>query len=77
VSEGKPARQDQASDQLLGAAGLSVERMPMLHVIFDQMTNLCAESLRSMSPASPTFSITTRAIQSRRCFTRRPGTRGS
>jgi flagellar motor switch protein FliM len=57
VSESKPARQDQASDQLLGAAGLSVERMPMLHVIFDQMTNLCAEILRSMSPSQSYFSL--------------------
>jgi flagellar motor switch protein FliM len=57
VSEGKPGRPDQASDQLLGAAGLSVERMPMLHVIFDQMTNLCAESLRSMSSSQSYFSL--------------------
>jgi flagellar motor switch protein FliM len=57
VSEGKPGRSDQASDQLLGAAGISVERMPMLHVIFDQMTNLCAESLRSMSPSQSYFSL--------------------
>lgn len=57
MSEGKAGRTDQASDQLLGAAGLSVERMPMLHVIFDQMTNLCAESLRSMSPSQSYFSL--------------------
>ena len=57
MSEGKPGRPDQASDQLLGAAGFSVERMPMLHVIFDQMTNLCAESLRSMSPSQSYFSL--------------------
>jgi flagellar motor switch protein FliM len=58
VSEGKPARHDQAPDQLLGAAGISVDRMPMLHVIFDQMTTLCAESLRSMSPSQSYFSLT-------------------
>ena len=57
MAEGKAARPDQASDQLLGAAGLSVERMPMLHVIFDQLTNLCAESLRSMSPSQSYFSL--------------------
>ena len=57
MAEGKPGRPDQASDQLLGAAGLSVERMPMLHVIFDQLTNLCAESLRSMSPSQSYFSL--------------------
>ncbi|MGP9813384.1 flagellar motor switch protein FliM [Rhodopseudomonas sp. NSM] len=54
VKSGQP---DQASDQLLGAAGISVERMPMLHVVFDQMTNLCAESLRSMSPSQSYFSL--------------------
>jgi len=53
----KTAQSDQAADQLLGAAGISVERMPMLHVIFDQMTNLCAESLRSMSPSQSYFSL--------------------
>src|SRR4051812_40591460 len=57
MSEVKSSRVDQGSDQLLGAAGISVERMPMLHVIFDQMTNLCAESLRSMSPSQSYFSL--------------------
>lgn len=57
MSEVKSGRVDQGSDQLLGAAGISVERMPMLHVIFDQMTNLCAESLRSMSPSQSYFSL--------------------
>jgi len=55
VSEIKAS--EQASDQLLGAAGISIERMPMLHVIFDQMTNLCSESLRSMSPSQSYFSL--------------------
>ncbi|MGY3617864.1 flagellar motor switch protein FliM [Bradyrhizobium sp. USDA 10063] len=58
MSESKPLRHEQAPDQLLGAAGISVDRMPMLHVIFDQMTNLCAESLRSMSPSQSYFSLT-------------------
>ena len=57
ASEVKAGQTDQAADQLLGAAGISVERMPMLHVIFDQMTNLCAESLRSMSPSQSYFSL--------------------
>ena len=56
MSNVKSAQPDQA-DQLLGAAGISIERMPMLHVIFDQMTNLCAESLRSMSPSQSYFSL--------------------
>ncbi|MDI4234833.1 MULTISPECIES: FliM/FliN family flagellar motor switch protein [unclassified Bradyrhizobium] len=58
MSESKPLRHEPAPDQLLGAAGISVDRMPMLHVIFDQMTNLCAESLRSMSPSQSYFSLT-------------------
>ncbi|OYU87560.1 MAG: flagellar motor switch protein FliM [Bradyrhizobiaceae bacterium PARB1] len=57
MSDAKTGRMDQGSDQLLGAAGISVERMPMLHVIFDTMTNLCAESLRSMSPSQSYFSL--------------------
>ena len=56
MSNAKTGQPDQA-DQLLGAAGISIERMPMLHVIFDQMTNLCAESLRSMSPSQSYFSL--------------------
>lgn len=57
--EGKRSRSDQGSDQLLGAAGISVDRMPMLHVVFDQMANLCAESLRSMSPSQSYFWLST------------------
>jgi len=59
MSEARRGRSDQGSDQLLGAAGLSVERMPMLHVIFDQMANLCAESLRSLSPSQSYFWLST------------------
>ena len=41
-------------DMLLDAAGLSIDRLPMLHVIFDRMSTSCAEHLRHMA-ASPMY----------------------
>ena len=41
-------------DMLLDAAGLSVDRLPMLQVIFDRMSSSCAEHLRHMA-ASPMY----------------------
>lgn len=41
-------------DMLLDAAGLAVDRLPMLHVIFDRMTTSCAEHLRHLA-ASPMY----------------------
>ncbi len=41
-------------DMLLDSAGLSLDRLPMLHVIFDLMTTSCAEHLRHMA-ASPMY----------------------
>ena len=41
-------------DMLLDAAGLSLDRLPMLHVIFDRMSTTCAEHLRHMA-ASPMY----------------------
>ncbi|SFK04424.1 flagellar motor switch protein FliM [Methylocapsa palsarum] len=41
-------------ERLLDAVGVSVDRMPMLHVIFDKMSALCSENLRRLS-ASPAF----------------------
>ncbi len=41
-------------DMLLDSAGLSLDRLPMLHVIFDRMTTSCAEHLRHMA-ASPMY----------------------
>ena len=38
-------------ERLLDSAGVSVERMPMLHVIFDRMATQCSESLRQLSTA--------------------------
>jgi len=41
-------------DKLLDAAGLQLDRLPMLHVIFDRMSTSCAEHLRHLA-ASPMY----------------------
>ncbi|WP_230533125.1 flagellar motor switch protein FliM [Microvirga roseola] len=41
-------------DKLLDAAGLQLDRLPMLHVIFDRMSTSCAEHLRHIA-ASPMY----------------------
>ncbi|NIX78421.1 flagellar motor switch protein FliM [Microvirga terricola] len=41
-------------DRLLDAAGLSLDRLPMLHVIFDRMATYCADHLRHLA-ASPMY----------------------
>jgi len=41
-------------DRLLDAAGLSIERLPMLRLAIDRMATLCADSFRPMS-ASPAY----------------------
>lgn len=45
------------SDRLLDAAGISVDRLPMLNVIFDRMANYCADSFRTMSASPSYFSV--------------------
>jgi flagellar motor switch protein FliM len=44
--------------RLLEAAGVSIDRMPMLHVIFDRMASQCSESVRPFSTAPVLFSVT-------------------
>lgn len=44
-------------ERLLDAAGLSIDRMPMLHVILDNMATQCSESLRQVSTAPALFSV--------------------
>ncbi len=44
-------------ERLLDAGGISVERMPMLHVIFDRMLTQCSESLRSLCSSPAIFSV--------------------
>ncbi|MFA6031942.1 MAG: FliM/FliN family flagellar motor switch protein [Myxococcota bacterium] len=41
-------------DKLLDATGISIDRLPMLHVVFDRLATGCADALRQMS-ASPTY----------------------
>lgn len=45
-------------ERLLDSAGISVERMPMLHVIFDRMATQCSENARQLSTAPAYFSVT-------------------
>ena len=40
-----------AAEKLLDNPGLSVERLPMLSLIFDRLASACAESMRPFSPA--------------------------
>lgn len=42
------------SDRLLDAAGIQIDRLPMLPVIFDRMANQCGESMRAIA-ASPCY----------------------
>jgi flagellar motor switch protein FliM len=42
---------------LLDAAGISIERMPMLNVIFDRMAALCTDSLQPMAGTPCYFSV--------------------
>jgi flagellar motor switch protein FliM len=51
-----------AADRLLDNPGLTVERLPMLTVIFDRLAASCAESMRPYAPVQLSFfvnSITT------------------
>lgn len=43
------------ADRLLDAAGISVDRLPMLPVVFDRMARLMADAMRQKSPRRPTF----------------------
>jgi flagellar motor switch protein FliM len=50
-------QQKQLSDHLLDAAGISVDRLPMLNVIFDRLATYCSDTLRTMSTAPSYFSL--------------------
>jgi flagellar motor switch protein FliM len=45
------------SDKLLDASGISAERLPMLHVIFDRMATYIADGMRHMSSSSAYCSV--------------------
>lgn len=44
-------------DMLLDAAGLSLDKLPMLHVIFDRMSTHCADSLRQYAASHAYYSL--------------------
>ena len=47
----------QLPNYLLDAAGISIERMPMLNVIFDRMAALCTDSIQPMAGTPCYFSV--------------------
>jgi flagellar motor switch protein FliM len=51
------APQKDGPERLLDAAGVSVDRMPMLHVVFDKMAAQCSENLRQLSPSPAFFTV--------------------
>jgi flagellar motor switch protein FliM len=46
-----------APERLLDGARVSVDRMPMLHVIFERMASQCSDALRQLSPSPALFSV--------------------
>lgn len=44
-------------DMLLDAAGLSLDRLPMLHVLFDRMATTCADGLRQFAASQAYYSF--------------------
>jgi flagellar motor switch protein FliM len=46
-----------APEKLLDGAKISIERMPMLHVIFERMASHCSDSLRQLLPSPALFSV--------------------
>ncbi|MBB5751032.1 flagellar motor switch protein FliM [Prosthecomicrobium pneumaticum] len=44
-------------DLLLDAAGLALDKLPMLHVIFDRLATNCAESLRQLAASQAYYSL--------------------
>jgi flagellar motor switch protein FliM len=46
-----------APERLLDGAGISVDRMPLLHVIFERMAAQCSETLRQLSASPALFLV--------------------
>ena len=44
-------------ERLLDGARVSIERMPMLHVIFERTASQCSDSLRQLFPSPALFSV--------------------
>ncbi|VIO80451.1 Flagellar motor switch protein FliM [Bradyrhizobium ivorense] len=54
---GTETQQKRLPNYLLDAAGISIERMPMLNVIFDRMAASCTDSLQPMAGTPCYFSV--------------------
>jgi flagellar motor switch protein FliM len=54
MEDAAPGISRAVSDRLLDAAGVQVDRLPMLPVIFDRVANQCAEQMRTIA-ASPCY----------------------
>ena len=52
-----------ARELLLDGAGISVDRMPLLHVIFERMAAQCSESLRQLSASPALFLVESAATE--------------
>src|SRR5262249_25689167 len=57
MTSDKASGQAPPSDKLLDAAGITIDRLPMLHVIFDRMATDAADALRHMSASPSYFSL--------------------
>lgn len=57
ATSSQPEVSHDGPERLLDSAGISVERMPMLHVIFDRMATQCSEALRPLSTAPAYVSV--------------------
>lgn len=44
-------------DMLLEAAGISLDKLPMLHVIFDRLATFCADTMRHLAASQSYFSL--------------------
>src|SRR5262249_22399334 len=44
-------------ERLLDGTRVSIERMPMLHVIFERTASQCSDSLRQLLPSPALFSV--------------------
>jgi flagellar motor switch protein FliM len=51
------ASQQEIRDKLLDAAGLSLDKLPMLNVIFDRLATSCAESIRPLAASQAYYSL--------------------
>jgi flagellar motor switch protein FliM len=46
-----------APERLLDGARISIERMPMLHVVFERMASQCSDAFRQLLPSPALFSV--------------------